>query len=155
MDNPFWNYSLSHYSKPDVEALCLAAQDELGADVNLLLYAAWLASRGRVLEADQLANLLADTAVLRESVIAPLRELRRQWRGLAQIPLLREQLKTLELQAERQLQDSLYRSDCGRLVAPGEDTASANLALVLRAAGADRRDAHERAALLAAALVAA
>ncbi|WP_116367662.1 TIGR02444 family protein [Parahaliea mediterranea] len=154
MDNPFWNYSLAHYSKPGVAPLCLAAQDELGADVNLLLLAAWLASAGRTLDAVQLASLLAATAEWREQVIAPLRALRRQWKGLAQAAALREQLKALELQAERELQACLYRLAAQLPGSTGEVCARANLQVVLKATGASAEEAGERAGALAAALLA-
>ena len=37
-DNPFWNYSLALYARAEVAKTCLALQDRLGLDVNLLLF---------------------------------------------------------------------------------------------------------------------
>ncbi|MFV0275847.1 MAG: TIGR02444 family protein [Parahaliea sp.] len=109
MDNPFWQFSLDTYTRPGVAELCLAAQDRHGLDVNLLLFAVWLGRRGLALSQAQVAALLAETAVLRTSVIAPLRALRRQWKLLAEAAALRPSLQALELAAERQLQDYLWQ----------------------------------------------
>jgi hypothetical protein len=47
MNNPFWEYSLSHYVREGVADACLALQDGHGLDVNMLLYGAWLGSMGQ------------------------------------------------------------------------------------------------------------
>lgn len=108
MKNPFWNYSLALYSKPAVAELCLLAQDRYGVEVNFLLYAAWLSSRGQSLNAFELKRLLGATEQWRQEVIGPLRSLRRQWRSLPEAAQLRTQLQGLELEAERYLQDLLW-----------------------------------------------
>lgn len=46
MSHPLWNFALAHYARPEVQQACLAAQDRCGADVNLLLYLAWLQHLG-------------------------------------------------------------------------------------------------------------
>lgn len=47
-ENEFWQFSLAVYAAPGVEAECLALQEALGIDVNLLLFFVWLgASRWR------------------------------------------------------------------------------------------------------------
>lgn len=46
-ENPFWRFSCAVYAAPGVAQACLELQDTHGADVNLLLLAAWLgAARG-------------------------------------------------------------------------------------------------------------
>ncbi len=109
MDNPLWQYSLSRYSLPGVEALCLVAQDDYGIDVNLLLLAAWLGEQGLVLTAADVADIDAAVEPWRREVVLPLRALRRQWRGLPAVAGLRDDIKALELRAEQQLQEQLWR----------------------------------------------
>ncbi|MEZ5905345.1 MAG: TIGR02444 family protein [Geminicoccaceae bacterium] len=56
-DCAFWDFSLALYSRPGIEAACLKLQDEFGLDVNLVLLAAWTASRGMQIEPDLAARL--------------------------------------------------------------------------------------------------
>lgn len=152
MDNPLWNYSLASYSKPGVAWHCLEAQDVCGADVNLLLYGAWLASRAQELDEPRLRAALAHTDHLRLQVIGPLRALRRNWKASPELGALREQLKQLEFAAERELQDRLW--DWHRQQPPPAAGGSlgGNLERVLRLAGESPGAALERARALAAAL---
>src|SRR5262249_40267230 len=50
----FWNFSLKVYGRPGVAAACIALQDGLGLDVNLLLYCCWHGRARRRLEAADL-----------------------------------------------------------------------------------------------------
>jgi uncharacterized protein (TIGR02444 family) len=43
----FWRFSLSFYRTQDVPAACISLQDRHGLDVNIMLFALWLASMGR------------------------------------------------------------------------------------------------------------
>lgn len=107
--NPFWDYSLDVWRRPGVEACCLALQDTCGLDVNLVLYAGWLASQQRRLSEEHLARVEHEAGQWRLRVVQPLRELRRQLRDFDAASELREQLQTLELQAERRQQDAMWR----------------------------------------------
>ena len=42
----FWQFSLKTYAKTGVKSACLKAQDDFGADVNLLLLCCWLGQSG-------------------------------------------------------------------------------------------------------------
>lgn len=131
MDNPFWDYSLARYESDGVATVCLRLQDEFGLDVNLLLYAAWLADIGERLDEAHLEVL--DTRVVdwRDSVIGPLRALRRQLREYPAAAAVREEIKALELRAERQQQDQIYDYHQRAPALPREENAlSANLACV-------------------------
>ncbi|MGY2162821.1 TIGR02444 family protein [Pseudomonas tolaasii] len=101
-----WSFALSTYARPGVEAACLRLQEQ-GADVCLLLCAAWLEQRGVVLTDERVQALRHIAGPWQSQVIEPLRQMRVQWRAMAQQdePLagLRERVKTLELDAERQL----------------------------------------------------
>lgn len=110
MSEDVWSYALKLYASPGVESACLALQDA-GADVCLLLAAAWLGGRGVRFHNERLGDLSNAAAPWQRTVIAPLRTLRQQWRERAQLDpelhALRERLKQLELSAERILLDRL------------------------------------------------
>ncbi len=108
MNNPLWVFSLHLYEQPGVAEACLAAQDLCGADVNLLLYAAWLSNNGLNLPAEQWTALEARVAEWRQRVVTPLRKLRRDWRALPGAERLREQVKALELAAEQAQQAAMW-----------------------------------------------
>ena len=131
MDNPFWDYSLAVYARDGVAEALLALQDEFGLDVNMLLYAAWLADRGLQLDAAHLSPLEARVAPWRERVIGPLRRLRRQWRDYPEAGALREALQALELQAEQSQQALMWEYFCSADTLPGAPgTLPHNLRLV-------------------------
>lgn len=104
----FWNFSLSLYARPGVEAACLGLQDEQGLDVNLVLLAAWAANNGRSLDEPSATRLRAVSEPYQALVMQPLREARR---GLATALAAtsleamaddhRRRLKRLELDLER------------------------------------------------------
>jgi len=143
-----------------VEAACLELQ-ALGGDVCLLLCATWLQARG-VAVLDARAQALKEVAEpWQREVVTPLRCLRQRWRaaaqGDAQLALLREQVKGLELQAEKALLERLQEharqwpadsheptDDWLARLAPNQ--ARQHHALVhLRAAGAALQDAEDGA----------
>jgi uncharacterized protein (TIGR02444 family) len=133
MANPFWEYSLARYEADGVAPACLLLQDDFGLDINLLLYAGWLAHEGQQLSESHLCELDALIADWRERVVRPLRGLRRQLRDYPAAAALRQQVKSLELQAERQQQDRMYGYYQRAPALPREQGAlSSNLALVVR-----------------------
>lgn len=101
-----WSFALSTYARPGVEAACLRLQEQ-GADVCLLLCGAWLEQRGVAYKPERIQALQQIAQPWRVQVVEPLRQMRVQWRDLAQqdaqLASLREQVKTLELEAERTL----------------------------------------------------
>ncbi|MBN7798252.1 TIGR02444 family protein [Parahaliea mediterranea] len=135
MDNPLWHFSLRHYARPGVESLCLEAQDRHGVDVNILLYAAWLARGERGVDRAHLQGLLLATEGWRRDVVAPLRELRRQWRQVPDVAALRGQLRALELQAERAQQDRIWEYSVAHPPRAASAGLRANLDAVFDASG--------------------
>jgi len=106
MSTDLWRFAEELYQRPGVEAACLQLQEQ-GADVCLLLCAAWL-ERRQIACSDQRCDALRGLArPWREQVVLPLRQLRQGWRTHAQsdkaLAQLREQVKRLELEAEREL----------------------------------------------------
>ncbi|TBV06423.1 TIGR02444 family protein [Phytopseudomonas dryadis] len=99
-----WDFATRLYARPGVEAAGLYLQSR-GADVCLLLTGLWLDRRGTPCNAEHCAQLRQIAAPWQEDVVEPLRQLRQSWRAAAQqdkeLAQLREQLKRLELEAER------------------------------------------------------
>ncbi|ABC27193.1 uncharacterized conserved protein [Hahella chejuensis KCTC 2396] len=99
LDNPLWNYALTHYANPQVRDICLQWQNEFDADVNLLLACGWLAQRQRGFDPDLDFNAINSW---RADIVIPLRSARN---GLdkkhRRQNTLRERILQLELQAER------------------------------------------------------
>ena len=109
----FWDWALAAYASPGVAEACLDLQDAHDQNVPLLLWAAWCARTGRRLDADDL-DAACDTArVWTDAAILPLRDLHRRLKST--IPdmetedrlAVREQIKAVELDAERRLMSAL------------------------------------------------
>lgn len=96
-----WNSSLALYALPGVAERCLDMQERHGADINLLLTAAWLARRGQCWSVEDIGALRALCADWRQHCLLPLRAVRRYARErVGDAPLYRR-LKEAELEAER------------------------------------------------------
>ncbi|MDR0279768.1 MAG: TIGR02444 family protein [Paucimonas sp.] len=104
MHTDLWDFAIGLYARPGVEAACLELQAQ-GADVCLLLCAAWLEQRRVDVNEARVEQLRQLAGPWQSSVVQPLRALRQQWRTQAtsdpQLAALREQVKGLELDAER------------------------------------------------------
>lgn len=105
-----WNFALELYARAGVEQACLELQ-EAGNDVCLLLTGAWLQRRGVRCLDERLQALQALAGPWQREVVTPLRQVRQDWRANAgqdaELAALREQVKKLELQAERILLERL------------------------------------------------
>ncbi|MBJ9977567.1 TIGR02444 family protein [Pseudomonas sp. S75] len=106
MHTDLWDHALGLYARPGVEHACLALQ-ALGGDVCLLLCGTWLQARRVVPDAMRVQALRDISLSWQRDVLSPLRALRQAWREAAredaQLATLREQVKALELDAERTL----------------------------------------------------
>lgn len=102
----FWSYSLALYSRADVRKSVLALQDELGADVNVLLLCCWAARQGRALDLEACREI---SVSWQGGVVANLRAARRRIDDnlvgdgamAREAKRLRKRIATLELEAER------------------------------------------------------
>jgi uncharacterized protein (TIGR02444 family) len=105
MTTDLWRFAQALYQQPGVEAACLHLQAE-GADVCLLLCAAWLETRKITCNDERIEALRGLGQPWQQNVVIPLRHLRQSWREAAQcdnaLAALREQIKKLELTAERE-----------------------------------------------------
>ncbi|EJN16826.1 TIGR02444 family protein [Pseudomonas sp. GM78] len=113
MSSDLWSFSLTLYARPGVEQACLQLQAG-GVSVCLLLCAAWLGQRGIACDEQRLQQLRAVAQAWDVDVVQPLRALRVRWKAAAtqdaELHSLREQVKALELEAERNLLLRLERS---------------------------------------------
>ena len=105
--DPFWDYSLRFYTDPEAQAACLDLQDRSGADVIIVLYALYRASKGDQLDVGSLRQADQAVASWRGEVVRPLRQLRRALKpnphplSAADQSRLRDGIKKLELEAEQ------------------------------------------------------
>lgn len=106
MSSDLWSFATSRYARPGVEALCLQLQQQ-GQDVCLLLCALWLEQHLVAADEDRLRQLKSISKPWQDEVIGPLRKLRQTWRAAAEHDPARmrwrEQIKAMELEAEREL----------------------------------------------------
>jgi uncharacterized protein (TIGR02444 family) len=134
----FWRFSLALYARPGVADALIALQERAGSNVNLVLFGLWLGvHRGHRLAAVELAAAQSAIAPLNETVVLPVRELRRLLKPAAEpgLQALRRRIAGLELAAERRVQYRLAASLAGAVRAAPEGgrlaAAEANLALAL------------------------
>jgi uncharacterized protein (TIGR02444 family) len=107
LDGPHWRFSLAVYGQPGVPEACLALQDTLNLDVNVLLLMLHEAAQGRIVAAQRIE--MADRAIAewRSDIVVALRSIRRRLKdGPAGAPreaaeALRSTVKRAELAAEQ------------------------------------------------------
>lgn len=115
MPTDLWRFAQDLYQQAGVEAACLHLQEQ-GADVCLLLCAVWLERRQIDCCAAYAQALRQRAQPWQQEVVMPLRQLRQNWREQAHaddaLARLREQVKALELAAERQQLERL--AECSK-----------------------------------------
>ncbi|WP_269715869.1 TIGR02444 family protein [Caulobacter sp. NIBR2454] len=105
-----WAWAVKAYGREGVGDLCVDLQDAHGQSVPYLLFAAWAALEGRRVEA---VRAVALARAWEAEVVSPLRAVRRRLKqelpGTADAArwALREQVKGVELGAERLLLEGL------------------------------------------------
>ena len=107
-----WRFSLAFYARPGVSEALIALQERAGCDVNLMLFTLWLGVSGRSpLSKEELAIAGRIARPISADIVKPLRALRRKLSSDpdADVQRLRERIKTLELAAEKVIQDRLGR----------------------------------------------
>jgi uncharacterized protein (TIGR02444 family) len=108
-----WERASRAYESAEVERLCLVLQDDHGQCVSYLLWAIWAGEQGRPVDADLAARAAELARDWDESVLKPLRAVRRRLKtpvaGISDSAreASRERLKDEEIAAERLLLDAL------------------------------------------------
>lgn len=97
-----WQFSLRLY--PNVKALCLQLQDELGANVNLLLLLCYLEQQQLGLNSPDIKQLAATLAQFSAAFTQPIRQLRKTADNAGLAPAMQHQLKQTLLKSELQLE---------------------------------------------------
>ncbi|HEY2756733.1 MAG TPA: TIGR02444 family protein [Pseudolabrys sp.] len=144
LDNAFWRFSLAVYASDGVAQECLALQDSSKADVNLLLFCAWMGARNIALTRRDLEAAGLAVEVWHAGVVRRLRGVRQQIKALAraEFEAFRAQVKSLELEAEQVEQAILYVH--AQTIEPAASGAEAreiiaeNIRMYLEAAAGDR-----------------
>jgi len=113
-DLAFWDYSLQVYARTQVATALIRLQDQLGADVNVMLWCCWLVQcRNTTPERGALEAATAAVAPWREAVVEPLRALRRRIKSAEELrdfvgaQTARDAVLAAELAAEKAVQLTL------------------------------------------------
>jgi len=113
-----WQFSLAFY--PKVKPVCLLWQDELGANVNLMLLLCYLEQQQLSFRTTELQQLAAKLENFSAQFTRPLRQLRRSASDAGLNTVTQQQLKqtllATELQLE-QLEQQLLLQHCPPLLA--------------------------------------
>ncbi|NMM43800.1 TIGR02444 family protein [Rhodospirillaceae bacterium KN72] len=102
----FEAFCLDFYNRDSVESACLALQDTLDLDVVILLLCCWTGRHGAYLSGEVLTAFDASARPWRETVVTPLRKLRRRLKSAVggmtpdMSDPFRDSVKKLELDAE-------------------------------------------------------
>lgn len=111
-----WDFALAIYAKPGVSDACLQLQDQHKVDIPLLFFCCWAGFKYGAFSADQQQRALYFANTWSDASVRQLRHLRRQMKSSydnhwpvpeASWQALREQVKTLELAAEKSLLEGL------------------------------------------------
>jgi len=133
-----WDFALRLYGASGISEACLLLQEESGVDVPVLLFAAWLSARNRVLTDAELRRVDERIKGWRKDVVQPLRAVRRRLKDgpypapSEETEALRNGVKAIELQSEKielAVLEAEENSRHGKEA--GEEDASLNLWRVL------------------------
>ena len=109
-DNDFWRFSLAVYGQDGVAEQCLALQEAIGVDVNVLLFCAWTGAQSIVLSSADIEGTSSSVGVWQDHVVRLLRNVRQHIKTLedSEYESLRARVKSLEIEAERIEQAMLF-----------------------------------------------
>ena len=117
----FWQFSIDRYGRDGVSEQCIAWQDTLGADVNLVLLCVWVGQYGCHIPELILQDCISGPAgTWQRDIVQPLRNARRAmkiWQRESQydVEALRQRVKDLELECEKLAQHVLTHTTVGSL----------------------------------------
>ena len=134
-----WDFAVRVYARAGVEDACLALQDDWHADVPFVFYVLWAGLQGRRLSTADIEAGVARVRAWQNRVVGPIRQLRRALREegdvapalVRDMKAVRDDLKQVELDAERRELEFLSATRVGTPGEPGETTTKANLIVYL------------------------
>jgi uncharacterized protein (TIGR02444 family) len=125
-----WDWAVTVHQAPGVDPALIEIQDQHGQCVSFLLWAAWAARRGRVLDTKILSRGVALAGPWEREVTAPIRAARRALKparadlGDSGREALRGHVKDAEFEAEERLLDALEAMTPDGPGAPGDMAAA-------------------------------
>ncbi len=144
MAEAIWDFALRFYGAPAVEEACLELQENWHADVCVLIYVLWLASREIAVSESEVRTIAESVADWRSHVVQPLRAARiamRKARDVESIAgdaeRLRADIKSLELAAERRELEYLATLEVGARSPDDKLTSERNVLAYLEILGVD------------------
>ena len=124
----FWNFSLDRYARHGVSEICLKLQDEVSADVNIVLLCLWCGQDGRPLSREQLLQLTdGEAGKWHRDIVLSLRSARQAMKGRAiageaqAVEDFRDQIKAIEIESEKFEQRSLAAAVTGFAISKRSD----------------------------------
>ena len=104
---PIWDFVLGYYRQQGVSEGAITLQDQLGLDVNMVLFLMWLAGSKRVLSEAEIKNAIDASKGWQHEVVVPIRGVRRLLKENA--PLVeqetalayRKKIQALEIEGEQ------------------------------------------------------
>tara|TARA_B100000530_G_scaffold17830_1_gene11877 strand:+ start:717 stop:1226 length:510 start_codon:yes stop_codon:yes gene_type:complete len=110
----FWDFSIQLYDKDGVAEICLNLQEDLGVDVNLLLFCYWIAHFKYAPSKSTWTQIFEFSGSWKGNIIQPLRETRKSLKKLlrndpknSDYAELIKKLKSNELSAEKIQQEAI------------------------------------------------
>lgn len=145
-DGSLWHFAEALYGHGEVSKACLFLQDQCGVDVNVLLFALWIARRKVLLDAAAVSEIDAAVKQWRQEIVVPLRAVRRRMKtGPSPAPddtteALRSRLQEIEIESERIELSVLEAIDLGPLPQIDETPIAKNVLAVVGAYGGNTAD---------------
>lgn len=136
MTEGFWEFSSRVYRLDGVSDACLALQDRWGVDINVLLFCCWAGMNVGSVSDSTMSEILGHSTRWAENVVRPLRAVRRWMKSENGESELRDEVKRVELAAERVQQEALEAMVGTATVADtGRPSIERNLTMWLEMAG--------------------
>ena len=107
-NNPLWRFSTNIYMKEGVSEILLHAQDKYSVDVNMILFAAWLASINRSLTETDIETAQKLVKLWRTGIIIPIRKIRKVVKKIPGTDFFYESIKKVEIDVEKEEVKILY-----------------------------------------------
>jgi uncharacterized protein (TIGR02444 family) len=140
---PIWDFVLKFYGRQGVSEACIALQDTVGIDVNMVLFLMWMAGQGRSMAAADVKTVSEMSHGWQREVVVPIRGVRRLLKANA--PLVdpdtaaayRKKVQAIELEGEQLQLNAMAALSASfkSASAPPEQAARANLQAFQQMAG--------------------